>query len=88
MICQTNYFISASSPKLRIFKAACAACVYEDILWIQSKAQHCGCISPSFAIHVLLLGNILTVVFFVFNSVRCISPYAISTAGTSDCSDV
>lgn len=63
MICQTNYFISTSSPKLRIFCAGYAGyvcvCVFLKttlciFLRIQSKAQHCGCISPSFCCSVLL----------------------------------
>lgn len=62
MICQMNYFISTSSPKLKIVSAACAVCVFEDTLWIllriQSKEPYCGCISPSLAIHVL---NVLPV---------------------------
>lgn len=73
MICQTNYFISTSSPKLRIFSPACTLCVFEDTLWIllriQSKAQYCGCISPSVAIHalnVLPLGEHYIFVFSYF----------------------
>lgn len=66
MICQTNYFISTSSLKLRIFGAVCTVCAFEDILWIllriQSEAQYCGCISPSFAVlNVLPAVNIFTV---------------------------
>lgn len=95
MICQTNYFISTSSPKLRIFSAACAVCVFEDILWIllriQIKAQYCGCISPGVAIHalnVLPVGEHFSLFFSVYHTVCCISFNAISAAGTSDCSDV
>lgn len=55
-----NYFISTSSPKLRIFCVACAVFFFNththtlwNLLGIQSNALYCGCITPSFAIHAL-----------------------------------
>lgn len=95
MICQTNYFIPTSSPKLRIFCASCTVCVFEDILWIllrnpnQSSvlwshfSQLCYSCSSCFACRWTS-----QLFFLVLRTLGCIAFRAISAAETSDCSDV
>lgn len=84
-MCQTNYFIFNSFPKLRILAPACLGSVLEDILWIsvrtQSKAQDFDRIwvSPSFAadtyvlstgIHLCFLALCTCIVFIVSSAKR------------------